>query len=272
VPVLDRLAVVVADTVSGAVPVAEAHTLRLGVALTLGDDVCEFDRVPGTVAERLCVEVTLTVPDTEGQELGDPEGVPEKMRLDVGDAVALGGAVRVAGSIVAVTQLEGVVLRVSVCVGVPLRLITAEVLTEAEPVALTDRVPVAQGVADRLAVMDPDTEPDTDTEPVPEMDGVMERVAEREAESVFVPEGDPDTLPVTHPVTDVDSEGDMEKDKDTEKHPVDVADTVAESVKAAEPLNEGLADPEKVSSVEEVEDGVPVKAPVKEEDTEGLIV
>lgn len=272
VPVPERLAVVVADPELGAEPVADAQTLKLAEPLTLGEDVCELERVPDTVGDRLTVELTLTVPDTEGQLLGEPEGVPVTTRLAVAEEDALTAAVRVAGAMVPDTEPDGVVLRVCVCVGVLLRETTAVEEMDAEPVALTERVPVLQGLPDREGVRVPDTEPEADTEPVPEMEGVMDRVAEREAEPVFVIEGDPECVPVMQPVTDMDSEGDIEKERDTVEHPVDVADTVADGVKAAEPLKVGLGELEAVSNADAVEEGVPEKAPLEDEDTEGLKV
>ena len=72
----ERLAVLVAEFVNCGESVADAHTLRLGVPLTLGEGVCDLDRVPDTVPERLTVELTLTVPDTDGQpHNGNPLGV-----------------------------------------------------------------------------------------------------------------------------------------------------------------------------------------------------
>jgi hypothetical protein len=257
VPVPDRLAVVVADTVIGAEAVEDAHMLKLDVPLTLGDDVGELERVKAAVPVMDAVALTLSVPDAEGQLLGEPEAVPEKMRLEVAEGVGVAGPERVAGSTVADTQPEGVLLSVSVCVAVPLRLAAAEEVTDAEPVSLPDRVPVPQGVAESLLVMVPDAEWEADTEPVPEMEGVMERVAEREAEPVFVIEGDPESEPEGHSVVDLDRDGDMVKERVPVGHAVDVADTVAEGVKAALPLKAALTVPEKVTAAEAVEDGVP---------------
>jgi hypothetical protein len=231
-----------------------------------------LERVPDTVGDRLTVELTLTVPDTEGQLLGEPEGVPVTSRLAVAEADALAGAERVAGAMVGDTEPDGVVLRVCVCVGVLLRERTAVGETEADPEALTERVPVLQGLPDREGVRVPDTEPEADTEPVPVMEGVMDRVAEREAEPVFVMEGDPECVPVMQPVTDMDSEGDIEKERDTVEHPELEADTVADDVTAAEPVKVGLGELEAVSNADAVEEGVPEGAPVVDEDTEGLKV
>ena len=272
VPVPERLAVVVADPELGGEPVAVAHTLKLAEPLTLGEDVCELERVPDTVGDRLTVELTLTVPDTEGQLLGEPEGVPVTTRLAVAEADALAGAERVAGAMVGDTEPDGVVLRVCVCVGVLLRERTAVGETEADPEALTERVPVLQGLPGREGVRVPDTEPEADTEPVPEMEGVMDRVAEREAEPVFVMEGEPECVPVMQPVTDMDSEGDIEKERDTVEHPELEADTVADDVTAAEPVKVGLGELEAVSNADAVEEGVPEWAPEVDEDTDGLKV
>jgi len=268
----ERLAVLVAEFVNCGESVADAHTLRLGVPLTLGEGVCDLDRVPDTVPERLTAELTLTVPDTDGQPLAEAEVVPVTARVFVGEEVGVTFAENVGGAPVEDTQAEVVVLRVSVCVGVPLRDTTAVAVTEAEPLLDTEMVTVLQVLADWESVIDPDTEPDADTEPVPEIEGEMERVAEREADPVFVIKGDEDGVSEVQPVTDIEREGETEKESDTVAHPVEEAVIVAEGVNTAEPLKVGLGVPEKVSPEEAVEEGVADEAPVKDEDTEGLCV